>query len=60
MGFCKSIFSIMQAAGLSHQTTIAFGIWGGIVVLGPFVSIIKHVRSQVIVMMAVSVAFLGT
>ena len=27
--------------------------------LGPFVSIIKHVRIQVIVMMSVSVAFLG-
>lgn len=41
------------------QTTIAFGIWGGIVTIGPLVPIIKHVRIQVIVLMSVSVAFLG-
>ena len=41
------------------STTIAFGIYGGIVLLGPFVSIIKHVRIQLIVLMSISVAFLG-
>ena len=41
------------------STTIAFGIYGGIVLLGPFVAIIKHVRIQLIVLMSTSVAFLG-
>jgi hypothetical protein len=43
----------------NEQTTIAFGIWGGIVILGPLVSIIKHVRIQMVIMMAVCTAFLG-
>ncbi|KAL2421666.1 Trichothecene efflux pump TRI12 [Exophiala dermatitidis] len=55
--YASTITSWQKQAWAS--TTIAFGIWGGIVILGPFVSIIKHVRIQLIVMMAVSVAFLG-
>jgi hypothetical protein len=42
------------------STTVAFGIWSGIVLLGPLISIVKHVRIQLIVMMSFSVAFLGT
>ena len=41
------------------STTIAFGIWGGIVVLSPLIGLGKFVRFQLIAMMAVSVAFLG-
>lgn len=39
---------------------MAFGIWSGIIILGPLIPIIKHVRIQLIVMMGVSVAFVGT
>ena len=42
-----------------QQTTIAFGIWGGIVTLGPLVGVVKHVRYMTTILMAVSVAFLG-
>jgi Fungal trichothecene efflux pump (TRI12) len=55
--YASSITSWQEKAWAS--TTIAFGIWGGIVTLGPLVSILKHVRIQLIVYMAVSVAFLG-
>ncbi|KKY26999.1 putative trichothecene efflux pump [Phaeomoniella chlamydospora] len=41
------------------STTIAFGIWGGIVTLGPLVGVVKHVRYMTTILMAVSVAFLG-
>lgn len=40
-------------------TTIAFGIWGGIVIFGPLVHIIKHIRIQTIVFSCVITAFLG-
>ena len=55
--YASSITNWQEKAWAS--TTIAFGIWGGIVILGPLVSIIKHVRIQLIVMMGVSVAFMG-
>jgi hypothetical protein len=41
------------------QTTIAFGVWFGMIFIGPFVGIIKHVRIQFIVLMSICVAFLG-
>jgi hypothetical protein len=34
-------------------------VWAGIIIFGPFVAIIKHVRIQLIVMMAILVAFMG-
>lgn len=55
--YATSITSWQEKAWAS--TTIAFGIWGGIVTLGPLVSVLKHVRIQLIVYMGVSVAFLG-
>lgn len=41
------------------STTIAFGIWGGIVVFGSVFHIIKHIRIQTIVFMLVCTAFAG-
>lgn len=55
--YASSVTTWQEKAWAS--TTVAFGIWGGIVMLGPLIPIIKHVRIQMIVMMAVSVAFMG-
>jgi len=34
-------------------------VWSGIVFLAPFIGIVKHVKIQLIVMMSISVAFMG-
>ncbi|RFU28413.1 hypothetical protein B7463_g7912, partial [Scytalidium lignicola] len=41
------------------STTIAFGIWGGIVIFGSLFHVVKHIRLQVIVFTLVSTAFAG-
>lgn len=41
------------------STTIAFGIWGGLILLSPLIGLGKFIRIQLILQMAVSVAFLG-
>jgi hypothetical protein len=41
------------------STTIAFGIWGGIVIFGPVFHIVKHIRIQTITFMVVCTAFAG-
>ena len=41
------------------STTIAFGIIGGIYVWGPMISVVKHVRIQIIVMAALTCTFSG-
>jgi hypothetical protein len=47
-----------QAKGWA-STTVAFGIYGGLITLVPLVGVLKHVRIQLIVYMAVSISFLG-
>ncbi|EXJ70269.1 uncharacterized protein A1O5_06337 [Cladophialophora psammophila CBS 110553] len=41
------------------STTVAFGIWGGIVGFGSIFHIVKHIRYQLIVYMSVTVVFCG-
>jgi hypothetical protein len=41
------------------STTIAFGIIGGIYVWGPMISVVKHVRIQIIVMASLTCIFSG-
>ncbi|KIW84313.1 hypothetical protein Z517_03563 [Fonsecaea pedrosoi CBS 271.37] len=41
------------------STTVAFGIWGGIVLCGSVFHIVKHVRLQLIIYMIIVVAFSG-
>ena len=42
-----------------QQTTVAFGIWGGIVLCGSVFHIVKRARSQLLVYMIVVVTFSG-
>ncbi|KAH0847595.1 hypothetical protein FOPE_00742 [Fonsecaea pedrosoi] len=39
------------------STAIGWGIWGGIMILFPLVSVIKHLRRQVLVLLIFSLAF---
>lgn len=55
--FGSTVSSWEEAAWLS--TTAAFGLWGGIVLLGPFMSYIGHVRYQILVSSVWMTAFLG-
>lgn len=55
--FGSTVTSWQESAWLS--TTAAFGLWGGIVVLGPFMSWIGHIRYQIIVSSVWMTAFLG-
>ncbi|KIW44763.1 uncharacterized protein PV06_03211 [Exophiala oligosperma] len=41
------------------STTVGFGIWGGIILLFPFVNAIGYIKWQVVFWLALSTAFLG-
>ncbi|OAL22854.1 hypothetical protein AYO22_06762 [Fonsecaea multimorphosa] len=53
----STVTSWQQSAWLS--TTIAFGVYSGFIFCGPWISIIKHIRIQLIVMMTILVTFTG-
>lgn len=55
--FGSTVSSWQASAWLS--TTAAFGLWGGIVVLGPLMSWIGHIRYQILVSSLWMTAFLG-
>jgi MFS family permease len=55
--FGSTVSSWQESAWLS--TTAAFGLWGGIVVLGPFMSWIGRIRYQILVSSIWMTAFLG-
>ncbi|KAF2011410.1 fungal trichothecene efflux pump [Aaosphaeria arxii CBS 175.79] len=55
--FGSTVSSWEESAWLS--TTAAFGLWGGIVLLGPLMHYIKHIRYQIIVSSIWMTAFLG-
>ncbi|KAJ4343086.1 hypothetical protein N0V95_006783 [Ascochyta clinopodiicola] len=55
--FGSTVGSWQESAWLS--TTAAFGLWGGIVVLGPLMSWIGHIRYQILVSSVWMTAFLG-
>ncbi|CAO2656026.1 Nn.00g048290.m01.CDS01 [Neocucurbitaria sp. VM-36] len=55
--FGSTVSSWEESAWLS--TTAAFGLWGGIVVLGPLMSWIGHIRYQILVSSVWMTAFLG-
>lgn len=55
--FGSTVSSWQESAWLS--TTAAFGLWGGIVVLGPLMSWIGHIRYQIMVSSFWMTAFLG-
>jgi MFS family permease len=55
--FGSTVSSWEESAWLS--TTAAFGLWGGIVVLGPLMSWIGHIRYQILVSSIWMTAFLG-
>jgi hypothetical protein len=55
--FGSTVSSWQESAWLS--TTAAFGLWGGIVILGPFMSWIGHIRYQILVSSVWMTAFLG-
>ncbi|KAF3033682.1 hypothetical protein E8E12_002673 [Didymella heteroderae] len=55
--FGSTVSSWKESAWLS--TTAAFGLWGGIVVLGPLMSWIGHVRYQIMVSSLRMTAFFG-
>lgn len=55
--FGSTVSSWQESAWLS--TTAAFGLWGGIVVLGPLMSWIGHIRYQILVSSLWMTAFLG-
>jgi hypothetical protein len=55
--FGSTVSSWEEAAWLS--TTAAFGLWGGIVLLGPLMSWIGHIRYQILVSSIWMTAFLG-
>lgn len=55
--FGSTVSSWEESAWLS--TTAAFGLWGGIVILGPFMSWIGHIRYQILVASIWMTAFLG-
>ncbi|OAG39150.1 hypothetical protein AYO21_06701 [Fonsecaea monophora] len=41
------------------STTVGFGIWGGIILLFPFVNAIGYIKWQIVFWLALSTAFLG-
>jgi hypothetical protein len=43
----------------STKTTVAFGAWGGITLLGPFTALFKKVRWQTIFFCAMIISFAG-
>ncbi|OQV08550.1 hypothetical protein CLAIMM_12803 [Cladophialophora immunda] len=53
----STVTSWQQSAWLS--TTIAFGVYSGFIFCGPFISIVKHIRIQLIIMMTILVTFTG-
>ncbi|KAJ4380996.1 hypothetical protein N0V86_003343 [Didymella sp. IMI 355093] len=55
--FASTVSSWQESAWLS--TTAAFGLWGGIVVLGPLMSWIGHIRYQILASSLWMTAFLG-
>ncbi|KAL1866711.1 hypothetical protein Daus18300_006655 [Diaporthe australafricana] len=55
--FGSTVSSWQESAWLS--TTAAFGLWGGIIVLGPLMSWIGHIRYQILVSSVWMTAFLG-
>lgn len=55
--FGSTVSSWQESAWLS--TTAAFGLWGGIVMLGPLMHFIKHIRYQILVSSIWMTAFLG-
>jgi hypothetical protein len=55
--FGSTVRSWEESAWLS--TTAAFGLWGGIVILGPLMSWIGHIRFQILVSSIWMTAFLG-
>lgn len=55
--FGSTVSSWEESAWLS--TTAAFGLWGGIVVLGPLMSWIGHIRYQILLSSLWMTAFLG-
>ncbi|KAH6881528.1 fungal trichothecene efflux pump [Alternaria rosae] len=55
--FGSTVSSWEETAWLS--TTAAFGLWGGIVILGPLMSWIGHIRYQILVSSIWMTAFLG-
>jgi hypothetical protein len=55
--FGSTVSSWEETAWLS--TTAAFGLWGGIVLLGPLMSWIGHIRYQILVSSIWMTAFLG-
>ncbi|KAF9737478.1 hypothetical protein PMIN04_009176 [Paraphaeosphaeria minitans] len=55
--FGSTVGSWEESAWLS--TTAAFGLWGGIVLLGPLMHFIKHIRYQILASSIWMTAFLG-
>ncbi|KAF2646766.1 fungal trichothecene efflux pump [Massarina eburnea CBS 473.64] len=55
--FGSTVSTWQEAAWLS--TTASFGLWGGIVFLGPLMHWIKHIRYQILVSSIWMTAFLG-
>ncbi|RYO40855.1 hypothetical protein AA0111_g1315 [Alternaria arborescens] len=55
--FGSTVSSWQETAWLS--TTAAFGLWGGIVILGPLMSWIGHIRYQILISSIWMTAFLG-
>ncbi|CAN9083180.1 unnamed protein product [Alternaria alternata] len=55
--FGSTVSSWEETAWLS--TTAAFGLWGGIVILGPLMSWIGHIRYQILISSIWMTAFLG-
>ena len=41
------------------SSTAAFGLWGGIIVMGPFFGVVKHVRYQILFAAVWMTAFIG-
>jgi len=55
--FGSTVSSWQESAWLS--TTAAFGLWGGIVLFGPLMHFVKHIRWQILVSSIWMTAFLG-
>jgi len=55
--FGSTVSSWQETAWLS--TTAAFGLWSGIILLGPFMSWVGHIRYQILVSSVWMTAFLG-
>ena len=55
--FGSTVSTWQESAWLS--TTAAFGLWGGIVMLGPLMHLIGHIRYQILISSVWMTAFLG-